>query len=144
MRKPFDVQLFKENDERARSLLKKAFKDNYNYRCEDNEDVYGPDLKVWNPNGFFIGYAEVEIKQFWKNKDFPSLTMHIPERKRKFLKHNDIVFCVLSADGTQGCWVEGDDLATCAIINKPNKYMENEKFFEIPISMANFFKIQID
>jgi len=149
MKKPFDVYLYEENDKIARDLVKIAFLANYGYNLDDNPDTYGPDLKAYQ-NGKFIGYVEVEIKQFWKDHTkFPDNFLHIPERKKKFLNYYDrpevvvpIVFCVLSADHKAGYWIDGEDLANCSLINKPNKYMDKELFFDIPLSRMQYFEVE--
>lgn len=148
-RKPFDRQLHEKNDKIAREIAKKAFFANYNYILDDNPDIYGPDLKAYQ-HGDFLGYVEVEVKQFWKDHSkFPDAFMHIPERKSKFLRYSDrpnepvpIVFCVLSADLKAGYWIEGEDLANCLLITKPNKYMDNEKFFDIPLMKMQYFLVE--
>lgn len=148
-RKPFDVTLFRQNDKIAREAVKKAWLNDFGYRLEDNPDVYGPDLMCYQAceNGDFIGFVEVEIKQFWKEHSrFPDDYLHIPERKRKFFRYGkdgniNIVFCVLSADLKGGYWIHGGDMETCSIILKPNKYMEEEYFFNIPLEKMSYFSL---
>lgn len=148
IRKPFDRQLHESNDKVARETAKNAFFNNYKYILDDNPDKYGPDLKAYK-DGQFLGYVEVEVKQFWKDHaNFPDAFMHIPERKKKFLNYSDmpdhpvpIVFCVLSADLKAGYWIEGEDLASCPLIVKSNKYVDNEKFFDIPLSKMHYFVV---
>lgn len=146
-RKPFDRQLFDRNDKVARDIAKKAFFANYNYVLDDNPDVYGPDLKAYQ-NGEFLGFVEVEIKQFWKDhSNFPDAFMHIPERKGKFVYGATgipvpIVFCVLSANLKAGYWVDGEEMKDCPLITKPNKYMDKERFFDIPLSKMQYFVVE--
>jgi hypothetical protein len=140
LRKKFDKTLYLENDDIAKKALTRSFKFHYQYDLKTNEDEYGPDMKVYVENEF-IGYAEVEIKQFWNDKEFKSNTLHIPERKSKFLKYEDIVFCVLNAPLTMGCWIHADDLSKCELINKKNKYLREERFFNIPVDKLQFFKL---
>jgi hypothetical protein len=141
LRKKFDETLYLQNDDSARKALSRSFKNHYNYILVDNEDIYGPDMLIYSSEGEFIGYAEVEIKQFWNGYPFKSNTLHIPERKKKFLKYNDIVFCVLNAEMTRGCWIEADKLSDCPLINKKNKYLERELFFNIPVDKLVFFDV---
>lgn len=148
-RKPFDAYLYEKNDKIAREVTKRAFLINYDYVLQDNPDQYGPDLKAYQ-NGEFIGYVETEIKQFWKDhKSFPDAFVHIPERKKKFLQYYDrpdqivpIIFCVLSADLKGGYWIDGEALGNCMLINKPNKYMAEERFFDIPLMKMQYFNTE--
>jgi hypothetical protein len=146
MRKPFDKQLYQKNDQPAKDAVRRAFKDIYNYDLKDNEDLYGPDLEA-HQNGKFIGYVEVEVKQFWKDhKHFPSNTMHIPERKSRLISLNyktfPIVLCVLSADLKAGYWIDGESLMKCPTIIKSTIYLDNERFYEIPLIDMTYFDIK--
>ena len=145
MRKHFDRQLYDKNDKIARDIVKKAFLANYGYILKDNPDIYGPDLMAYQ-DGKFLGLIEVEVKQFWKDhKNFPAFFLHIPERKSKFIYGATgilpIAFCVLSADLKAGYWIEGEDLADCPIITKNNKYVDNERFFDIPLTKMQYFDV---
>lgn len=148
MRKPFDKYLYEKNDKIAREIAKKAFLDNYGYKLIDNQDIYGPDLEAYQ-DGKFLGFVEVEIKQYWKDyTQFPAKFLHIPHRKNKFLKYGatglpvPIVFCVFSADLKAGFWIEGEDLQECPIIAKGNKYVDSEPFFDVPLSKMQFFLVE--
>jgi len=148
MRKPFDRQLHEKNDKIARDVAKKAFFANYKYMLNDNPDIYGPDLMAYQ-NREFLGFVEVEIKQFWKDhKNFPSPTLHIPKRKDKFLTYGatgipvNIVFCVISADLKGIYWIDGESLTKCLTINKPNKYLDEEYFFDVPLMRMEYIDVE--
>lgn len=148
MRKPFDPKLHEKNDKIARDIAKKAFLSQYNYTLVDNPDIYGPDLMAYQ-NDEFLGFVEVEIKQYWKDhKHFPSSTLHIPQRKNKFLVYGitnipvPIVFCVLSADLKGIYWIEGENLINCQTIFKPNKYLDKEYFFDVPLLKMQYFDVE--
>lgn len=150
MKKPFDKTLYEDNDQLGRRTVKKAFLLNYNYNLEDNENIFGPDLKAYQ-DGKFLGYVEVEIKQFWKDhRDFPAWNgcLHIPERKKHLLSYENssakvpIVFCVLSADLKAGYWIDGDDLSECHIVTKNTKYVDDDRFFEVPLTRMQHFLVE--
>lgn len=150
MKKPFCRELYQKNDKIARELAKKAFQANYGYTLEDNPDIYGPDLIAFE-NGKFLGYVEVEIKQYWKEyaiHKFPAKSLHIPYRKSKFLnyKHKDIpdniVFCVFSGDLKAGLWIDGEDLAECSFIEKDTVFTCREAFFDVPLSKMQYFEVE--
>lgn len=148
MRKPFDPELHEKNDKTARDVAKKAFSFNYKYTLNDNPDIYGPDLMAYQ-NGEFLGFVEVEIKQFWKNhKNFPASNLHIPKRKDKFLNYGarqipvPIVFCVISADLKGIYWIEGEDLMNCKTTLKPNKYLDKEYFFDVPLTRMQYVDVE--
>jgi hypothetical protein len=148
MRKPFDRNLHEKNDKIARDIAKKAFLSQYNYILVDNPDIYGPDLMAYQ-NDEFLGFVEVEIKQYWKDHtQFPSKFLHIPHRKNKFIKYATtgplvpIVFCVFSADLKAGFWIEGEDLQECPIITKGNKYVDSEPFFDVALSKMQYFLVE--
>lgn len=139
MRKPFDPNLFGENDKRAREAARRMF--GHKYLVLDNPYKYDPDLLIYFPDFNFAGYMEVEVKQFWDGHDFTGKTIHIPERKSKFLGFDKIVFCVFNKQLTRCAWIHGDDLAKAPKIKKPNKYMSSDEwFFEIPIEWMKFSK----
>lgn len=139
MRKAFDSDLFGENDRKARDAAKRIFGDKY--LILDNPYKYDPDLLVYYQDETFAGFLEVEVKQFWDGPNFPDTTMHIPERKSKFLHFENIVFCVFNKQLTRCAWIYGESMKTAPIITKPNRYMEkDEKFFEIPIPWLTFSK----
>jgi hypothetical protein len=144
MRKPFDPKLHENNDKTARDIAKKAFLNNYKYKLKDNEDIYGPDLEAFQ-DGAFLGYVEVEIKQYWKDyTQFPAKFLHIPHRKNKFIDYGNfpVVFCVFSADLKAGFWIEGEDLQECPIITKGNKYVDSEPFFDVALSKMQYFLVE--
>ena len=154
MKKPFDRKLYENNDKTARDIAKKAFLNNYKYKLKDHENIYGPDLEAFQ-DGAFLGYVEVEIKQYWKDyTKFPAKFLHIPHRKNKFIDYTvnpstyvyggnfPIVFCVFSADLKAGFWIEGEDLSECPIIAKGNKYVDSEPFFDVPLSKMQYFLVE--
>lgn len=91
--KKFDIELFNNNDPKARKVVKKYFK-KYGFSLEDNLEKYGPDLFDAS-NGFFI---EVERREVWKNEEFPFEDVHLPERKAKYFLNSklDVHYVIIS------------------------------------------------
>ena len=69
VRKQFDLQLYEENDKRARRALRKLFKGNKIYAVEDSAKRTDVDIVVMTKKGHICN-IELEIKRVWKTKEF--------------------------------------------------------------------------
>ena len=129
--KKFDQSLHDENDGPAKdavmAYIKRAWK------LDPREGGrYDVDIDVYERNTL-IAHVEVEKRSHWVG-DFPFHTVNIPIRKRKFflLDLPTLLFSV-KADLTQALYTKGDIILDSQVINNPNKYMDKEQFFSVPI-----------
>lgn len=146
MRKPFDVELYKQNDRKARDTIIVHLMNNELY-VRDNEDKYGPDLEVFT--GYRVShYVEVEVKQAWNTgHTFPFPTIQLPERKAKFInsrarKHTE--FWILSKDLKFACIIADKVVMDSPLVEVSNKYVASgERFYQIPIENCNIIELDI-
>lgn len=134
MRKPFDSQLFSENDARARETVAQFLHATNECTVEENPDIYGVDLIVTGVLGNQWA-VEVEIKRVWSGPDFPWATVQLPERKRKYLEQGlPVEYWLLNFDCTSAIVIPGELLDEYPPVEVPNKYVANgERFFQIPV-----------
>lgn len=144
MIKRFDPELYKENDEKARNALRKAFGKSVIYRIEDNPKKRGVDLLVYQGEEHVFN-IEVEIKKVWKGATgFPYANVQFPERKEKYAKlEKPTLFVMFNEDQSQYLAVTGEDLVESPRVEVRNKYVfQGEKFFQVPKSKIYFNDIQ--
>ena len=94
---------------------------------------YKADIKALHPY-----FHEVEIKSSWEDT-WPETwkTLHIPARKKKYLKEGDGYFIVLNRTCTKAKIVESKHMANEYIENICNRrYPEGEPFYNIPIDLT--------
>ncbi len=126
--KPFDPNLLRENDKKARDWVKKLMPKGYS--AVDNPDKYGVDLFVYK-DGKHVFNVEPEIKKVWKAPDpFPWTTTQLPIRKSKFCYlEQPTLFIVFRDDGKQYHCVWGRLLVAAEIKMVPNKYVKTGELF---------------
>ena len=129
--KPFSPELHDENDGPAKdavmAYIKRAWK------LDPREGgKYDVDIAVYE-RGALIAHVEVEKRLHWV-KDFPFYTVNIPIRKRKFflLDLPTLLFSV-KADLTQALYTRGDIILNSPIVDNPNRYLKEEKFYSVPL-----------
>lgn len=134
MKKPFDKDLYAENDSLARAAGKRYWQ-SQGYMVEDNSDRYGPDLIVTTHEEEKF-YGEVEIKKVWSGKDFAYDTLQIPARKKKFLLlERPCMFIVFNNEQTHGFLCTHSELAASPVVEVSNKYVRaGELFYQVPIN----------
>ena len=135
MYKPFDSKLFSKNDPVAKVIAIKYLSKKFS-NVRVNPDKFGADIIAESSNrGEF--FVEVEIKQNWDKDIFPFETLNIPYRKRKFLKHKEILFMVLAKDLKKALVTEGKSLKENYLNEVENKYVsKGELFYQIPIDQC--------
>lgn len=136
VRKHFDDDLFRENDQRARAAAL-AYLHSEGIHAIENPDLYGPDLIIYS--GYRPAYyIEVEIKRVWKQEDgtFPWETIQLPERKAKFLrKRLPVEFWILNSTCSYAVVIPETELSSSILKEVPNSQVaEGERFFQIPVS----------
>ena len=141
-RKPFSKKLFEQNDAKARELAKKFFKEQFDVELEDHPKKYDVDLVRKDGEG----YVECEIKNVWKEEEFPYDSVQFPERKAKYTYQNDkpVIYFMLNAKCNRCLLVKGEDLLKSPLKKVWNKYMKSgdEMFFQVPLDKVEFFDIE--
>jgi hypothetical protein len=133
MNKPFSQDLYKENDNKGKKAVS-AYLISLGYKVIEG-DTYGVDLICYK-NELKVGYAEVEVRHNWINH-FNYSSLHIPYRKKKFfqLDYPTILFATNKTAG-KAFIVNDYDILTSPIKNIPNKYLDQELFFDVPIDLC--------
>ena len=134
--KKFDVELFNENDLKARKAAARYWR-TLGRVTRHNPDKYGADLII--DKEF---YCEVEVKKIWK-EEFKYDTVQVPYRKLKFTKlEKPCEFMILNSDLTKAFLFDSFLLATSPVVEVPNKYIDKgEKFFQVPVKCATLVEI---
>ena len=129
--KKFDPQLHAENDGPAKDAVMAFIKRAWNLEPRE-AGKYDCDLDVYE-KGALIAHVEVEKRSHWTG-DFPFATVNVPTRKRKFflLDLPTLLFSV-KADLTQALYTRGDIILDSPIVDNPNRYLKEEKFFSVPL-----------
>ena len=98
-RKPFSKQAYARNDASGKKAVLRFLK-SQGLDAWENPDIYGIDLIV---NGTsHVGKVfdnmpiEVERRAIWRGDTFPYETVHIPERKTKFLTKGPMLYAVVN------------------------------------------------
>lgn len=102
-----------------------------------NPEQYGPDIVLFS--GFKpISYIEVEVVAKWfpDEEDFPWQLVHLPERKRKFLKAGlPIEFWRLRNDFKKAIIIPEETITEDRLVEVPNRFVpKGEFFFRVPVS----------
>jgi hypothetical protein len=134
MKKPFDIDLYRADDDAKLDVLNWFNK--YNSKPSHiNPDKYGVDIITpW-------GSVEVEVKHNWSGYTFPFESLHLPGRKMKFAKLG-ATFVVLNHEHTLGLVVDGATVVECPVITKNTKYSAAEQF--IDVDLYKCFVIHLD
>jgi hypothetical protein len=129
--KPFSPELHAENDGPAKDAVMAFIKRAWNLEPRE-AGKYDCDLDVYE-KGALIAHVEVEKRSHWTG-DFPFATVNVPTRKRKFflLDLPTLLFSV-KADFTQALYTRGDIILDSPIVDNPNRYLKEEKFFSVPL-----------
>jgi hypothetical protein len=135
VRKKFSQELYNEHNDRAINAVIREFEEAGLFATR-NDDRYGPDVVVYK--GFQpTYYVEVEVKLAWKpDTVFPFDTIHLPERKAKFLNLGlPIEFWILRSDLKESLVLPEHIIHSSNLTIVPNRYIEaGEQFFNVPVS----------
>lgn len=137
--KPFSPELHAENDGPAKDAVMAFIKRAWNLEPRE-AGKYDCDLDVYE-RGALIAHVEVEKRSHWTG-DFPFATVNVPTRKRKFflLDLPTLLFSV-KADFTQALYTRGDIILDSPIVDNPNRYLKDEKFYSVPIRYWKLVKL---
>ena len=136
-RKPFDKELFKENNEAAIWKVVEYLTETAGLFATPNDELYAPDIIVFN--GFRKAYyVEVEVKHGWKpgQESFPFSTVNLPERKGKYLKlRTPIEYWILRSDMGRAIILPDYLVSSSPLVEVPNRLVESgELFYQVPTS----------
>lgn len=130
--KPFSKALHDENDEPAKNAVWRYLFNNWKVEVEEG-DTYGVDLVCFRDREI-VGYVEVERRHNWVG-DFPFDSVHVPFRKKKFLDlDRPMTLFSVKRDLSQALWCPGEDIKNSPVEVKSNKFMNQEKFFVVPLN----------
>jgi len=144
-RKPFDRQLFAENDRKARVAVV-TYLHGEGLVAFDNPDTdYGVDLYVRHPDSPEVIYAvEAEIKRVWSGDTLPWDSVQLPARKFKYIQmtHVPVEYWILNQELTHAIIIHEKSLVDREPVEVYNKYVaRGELFYRIPISECNVINL---
>ena len=139
-RKPFDRRLYEQNDGKAKKAVL-SFLRLHADEAQENPDEYGVDIL------FCFGgqdwQAEVEIKHGWDGGDFPFDTIHLPQRKLRYIPRERVLYFILSSDLRRALIIPGEAAHRSELVSVPNKYVESDELFcNIPVAAGRIVDLQ--
>jgi len=145
VRKRFSKSLFDDNDEVARNAVDKLKHHFQVDEFRDSETRYTVDREGWKENKHLLN-VEVEVKHNWKRgmQTFPYDTIHLPQRKEKYLELDRPTHFVIFSSDMEGAIVFSDDTVKqfAELKEVPNKFVpKGELFFNIPVDKTSWLKI---
>ena len=127
IRKPFSPGNHASNDAVGKNAVLK-YLHSINIPAEENPDKYGIDLIV---KGYDWTY-EVEHRSIWKD-NWPHSTVHVPERKAKFMK-DKMIYAVVNKDCTKIMFCPSEVIRQYKPVEVPNKSVaQGEHFYDVPL-----------
>lgn len=139
--KQFDRDLYQENNDRAIGAVLQYIHEQ-GLHGSLNEDLYGPDIVVYS--GFRkVSYIECEIKRQWNGDFFPFTTIHLPERKGKYLRlRHPVEFWILNSTLDAAVIIPESSIANGKLVEVPNVLIESgERFYQVPIDECNVIQL---
>jgi len=138
--KQFDEDLYNQCDQKSKKIAISFF-EKYGFYFKENPDKYDVDLININFNNITI---ELEWRPIWKNNKFPYDTIHIPERKNKYIKYGNSHYMIFNFDYTYCLFTINKIIKlylndVYEIYNK--EIHEKEYFFNIPIHVFTLYKV---
>jgi hypothetical protein len=132
--KKFSKADHKQYDPFGRLIVKK-YLTVLGFRVKDNPDEYGPDLEVNRP-GQQKWWAECEVRPKWITPMFPYKTVHVPERKGKFLCYPHFVYFAIRADGKRLLYTTASVIEQYPRRESPNdRIAAGEYFYDVPLKL---------
>ena len=139
--KKFDQQLFQENDEKGKNIVKSFFL-RMGIEAIDHPNPYVVDL-ILQREGELIGYAEVEVRKNWSRDEFPYDTLNVPARKAKYLKNElPTYFFSINYPLTRMFVATDDVVLSSPLKENPNKYVaKGELFYDVALDRCKLIVI---
>ena len=134
MAKPFSQKLYDDNDD-AKMLFITWLWNSEGIEAWVNPDQYGIDVQT-----AYMEY-EVEVKHNWRGPRFPYETVHIPVRKKKFLKET-MSFAMFNHQRSHVMLIPGTVVLQAPEVVKSTIYTADEKFFEILVKDCKIFVLE--
>lgn len=129
--KPFSVELHEQNDGPAKGAVARFIFREWGLDVEEG-GTYDVDLRCYR-NQELVGYAEVERRHNWVH-DFPFETVHVPERKAKFLSLDlPMVLFSVRSDLEQALWCPGEEISLAPMVVSDNRLLQGERFYSVGI-----------
>ena len=137
--KPFDEQLFNDNDAKGRNAARAIFL-KHGYVAITHPNKYAVDLILYKVNKGHIGYVEVGIKHNWIGADFPYNDVVLQQRKLKYINLDKPTFFIMfNTDCSRYLIIRGCDIDTTHIEELQNKYVPyGEMVFKITLDKVSF------
>tara|TARA_R110002020_G_scaffold38183_8_gene115083 strand:- start:177 stop:596 length:420 start_codon:yes stop_codon:yes gene_type:complete len=136
VRKPFDQETHGANDAIGKKAVLQFLKQ-MNVNAEENPDQYGVDIIVKDRERTY----EVERRPMWRLV-WPFDTVHIPERKTKFLKP-DMVYAVVNVDCDKIMLCSSETILKYPQVEVPNKsIVAEEYFYDVPLNEWSTFDVK--
>ena len=136
VRKPFDQETHGANDAIGKKAVLQFLKQ-MNVNAEENPDQYGVDIIVKDRERTY----EVERRPMWRLA-WPFDTVHIPERKTKFLKP-DMVYAVVNVDCDKIMLCPSETILKYPQVEVPNKsIVAEEYFYDVPLNEWSTFDVK--
>lgn len=133
--KRFDPSLHQIYDDMGKNIVLSYFNDKLGIQAIENPDKYGVDVILLRDKKY-IGFAEVEVRNSWKEYAFPYSTLNVPKRKQKLLDNPlPTYFFSINAPGTRMFCCEATAVLRAALQENPNKYVSQGEYF---------YKVQLD
>jgi hypothetical protein len=141
MNRPFNQEAYNINDFVAKEVVLEYLNNFPNLVAVDNPDRFGPDIVVEDRNRHFV-YVEVERRTRWTGNKFPYGSVHIPERKRKWLSlpTTSTTFFEVSKDLKTALVIDGEVVAKSPVI-KGKGTDGIEDFFDVPIKDCKYVSL---
>ena len=138
--KAFNQIEFDRSDPKSRAVVK-AYLKSFGLHYKDNPNECGIDLVGINTGDTI----EIEHRWLWKGSIWPYLTVHIPERKGKFLNIKNINYVVVNNDFTYIgiCLYENLKKYIDKVIEVRNSAIkEGEYFYDIPVDCFEWINLK--
>lgn len=138
-RKQFSNKLYDEYDVLARQHFKRYLEEHGVEYVDHPFGKYGIDIAGRFPDGG-VALFDVEVRPIWRENDskFPFDTIHLPERKGKYLRYNykgapiPTYFIAFRRDYKAFVVIDADDVDEDILIPVKNRYVsDGELFFDI-------------
>lgn len=136
--KPFSEELHTSFDIPGREAVVRYLRRQGWVVFEDPYGQYSVDLVAYK-RGIGRYFIDVEVRPGWEHGKFPFDTIHLPERKKKFLDCPDVVFWSLRKDLKKALIIPGEVVSQYKLVHQGNKYIKSgEYFYDIPVGELKY------